>query len=178
MRRMIVTAMLSATLFAAAPIWMSKHPPAQAHMPDHSNGPSADAMGHDDHDEDLAFGEPGDPAKPSRDIDIIMKEADGKMKLPNSIAVKKGEQIRFKLKNDGVVDHEIVLATLEGNLKHAKEMEKFPNMEHDDPNAKRLAPGQSAEQTLGKFTRPGALDFSCLIRGHRQAGMSGTVTVK
>ena len=107
-----------------------------------------------------------------------MKEADGKMLfLPNSIAVKKGEQIRFKLKNDGVVDHEIVLATLEGNLKHAKEMEKFPNMEHDDPNAKRLAPGQSAE-ILWKFTKPGAFDFSCLIPGHRQAGMSGTVTVK
>jgi uncharacterized cupredoxin-like copper-binding protein len=130
------------------------------------------------HGDGLAFGEPGDPKQASRDIAITMKEADGKMLFsPDAIAVKKGEQIRFKLANHGLLDHEIVLATLEANLKHAKEMAKNPEMEHDDPNAKRLQPSKSGE-ILWKFTKAGTFDFSCLIPGHRQAGMFGTIIVK
>jgi uncharacterized cupredoxin-like copper-binding protein len=130
------------------------------------------------HDGALPFGEPGDPAEPAREIVLIMKEADGKMLFtPNKISVKKGEQIRFQVTNEGAIDHEFVLATLESNLKHAREMEKNPDMEHDEPNMKRLAPGTSAE-VLWKFSKAGTFDFSCLIPGHRQAGMAGTVIVK
>jgi uncharacterized cupredoxin-like copper-binding protein len=140
------------------------------HMHGHDHGQS--------HGDDLAFGEPGDSAKPSRDITVTMKEADGKMLFqPDRITVKRGEQIRFKLANDGLLDHEIVLATLEANLKHAKAMAKNPEMEHDDPNAKRLQPGKGGE-IVWKFTKAGTFDFSCLIPGHREAGMSGTIIVQ
>lgn len=126
----------------------------------------------------MAFGEPGDPSKPAREITITMKETDGKMLFePDAIIVERGEQIRFKLSNAGELDHELVIATLEANLQHAKEMEKNPDMEHDDPNAKRLAPKESGE-IIWKFTETGTFDFSCLIPGHREAGMTGTVTVK
>jgi uncharacterized cupredoxin-like copper-binding protein len=107
-----------------------------------------------------------------------MKEEDGKMLFsPNAISVSQGEQIRFKVKNEGVLDHELVVATLDANLKHAVEMAKNPDMEHDDPNARRLAPGGSGE-ILWKFTDAGTFDFSCLIPGHREAGMSGSIVVK
>ena len=125
-----------------------------------------------------AFGEPGNPNKPARDVLVTMTEGDGKMLfVPNKIEVKTGEQVRFKLTNKGLLDHEIVLATLEENLKHAKEMEKNPEMEHDDPNAKRLLPSASGE-IVWRFTKAGTFDFSCLIPGHRDAGMFGTVVVK
>ena len=130
------------------------------------------------HSHGLAFGEPGDPKKAARAILVTMTEQDGKMLfIPNKIEVQKGEQVRFKLSNKGLLDHEIVLATLEENLKHAKEMEKNPEMEHDDPNAKRLVPSTSGE-IVWKFTKAGTFDFSCLIPGHREAGMFGTVIVK
>ena len=130
------------------------------------------------HDAGFSFGEPGNPKKPARDVLVTMTEQDGKMLfVPNTIEVKKGEQVRFKLSNKGVLDHEIVLATLEENLKHAKEMEKNPEMEHDDPNAKRLAPSASGE-IVWKFTKAGTFDFSCLIPGHRESGMFGMVIVK
>ena len=130
------------------------------------------------HDHGLTFGEPGDPKKPAREVLVTMTEQDGKMLfLPNKIEVKKGEQVRFKLTNKGLLDHEIVLATLEENLKHAKEMEKNPEMEHDDPNAKRLAPNANGE-IVWKFTKAGTFDFSCLIPGHRESGMFGMVIVK
>ena len=97
--------------------------------------------------------------------------------IPALIEVKRGEQVRFMLRNSGFLDHEIVLATLEENLKHAKEMEKNPDMEHDDPNAKRLAPNKTGE-FVWHFTKTGEFDFSCLIPGHREAGMTGKIIVK
>ena len=62
---------------------------------------------------------------------------------PAVIEVKRGEQIRFVLMNDGTEDHEFILATQKENRKHAEQMKKFPEMEHDDPNAKRLSPFNS-----------------------------------
>lgn len=147
--------MLSAAAAAASP----GHGPAQGH----------DAR---------AYGEPGNPHRPARVVQVTMRESDGRMTFsPDRITVRRGEQIRFVLRNRGVLDHELVVATLEENLAHAKEMEKFPEMEHDDPNAKRLRPGASGE-ILWRFTRAGEFDFSCLIPGHREAGMFGTVVVK
>ncbi len=130
------------------------------------------------HPEEAAYGKPGDPKKPARIVQIVMREADGKMLfLPDRIEVKKGEQIRFMMRNNGELEHEMVLATLEENMKHMEEMKKNPDMEHDDPNAKRLKPKKTAE-ILWQFTKVGAFDFSCLIPGHRESGMFGTVTVK
>lgn len=125
---------------------------------------------------ETAFGAPGDPKKPSRMVRIAMREtADGKMLFsPNRVSVKKGEQIRFVIRNNGELDHEIVIATLEENLKHAEEMRKNPDMEHDLPNAKRLSSKQTAE-ILWRFTKSGTFDFSCLIPGHRESGMTGMI---
>ena len=130
------------------------------------------------HSTEAAYGVAGDPKKPARIVQIVMRESDGKMLfLPDRIEVKKGEQIRFMLRNNGEIDHEIVLATLEENLKHAEEMKKNPDMEHDDPNAKRLGPKKTGE-ILWRFTKAGEFDFACLIPGHRESGMFGKIIVK
>ena len=128
--------------------------------------------------EEAAYGKPGDPRKPSRPIILTMREADGKMLFsPSRIEVRRGEQIKFMLRNNGAVDHEFVLATLADNLKHLEEMRKNPDMEHDDPNAKRLKP-KVAGEIVWLFTKAGEFDFSCLIPGHRESGMHGVVVVK
>lgn len=132
--------------------------------------------GHD-HAEEAAYGKPGDPKKPARIVQIVFREEDGRMLFqPNNLRVRKGEQIRFQLRNNGAVDHEFVVATLDDNLKHMKEMEKNPDMEHSDPNTKRLKPKATGE-IVWHFTKAGTFDFSCLIPGHRQAGMFGTIVV-
>src|ERR1035441_2814153 len=64
---------------------------------------------------------------------------------PSRIEVKRGEQIRFVIRNVGTEDHEFLLSTTEENLKHAELMKKFPHMEHDDPNGVRVGPKKSAE---------------------------------
>ncbi|UYN94522.1 MAG: cupredoxin family protein [Enhydrobacter sp.] len=133
--------------------------------------------GHTGHEE-TEFGKPGDPRKPARVVQVVMLEKDGKMLfIPDRIRIRKGEQVRFLLRNNGEIDHEFVVGTVEENLKHMKEMEKNPDMEHDDPNARRLKPRQSGE-ILWHFTRAGTFDFSCMIPGHRPAGMFGVITVE
>lgn len=130
------------------------------------------------HGEETAYGKPGDPKKPARIVNIRMGEGDGKMFFaPAVVEIKRGEQVRFKLLNGGELDHELVIATLEENLKHAIEMQKNPDMEHDDPNAKRLAPKKTGD-IVWHFTKAGEFDFSCLIPGHREAGMTGKIIVK
>ncbi|MFZ5779216.1 MAG: cupredoxin domain-containing protein [Pseudomonadota bacterium] len=130
------------------------------------------------HSDTPAYGRPGDPGKPARTVLIVFREADGRMLfVPDRLKVGKGEQVRFQLRNGGTIDHEFVIATLEGNLMHMKEMEKNPDMEHDDPNAKRLKPTATGE-ILWRFTEAGVFDFSCLIPGHRDSGMFGTIIVE
>ena len=96
---------------------------------------------------------------------------------PNSVHARAGEQVRFKIQNAGELEHEFVLATEAANLKHAMEMQRFPEMEHDDPNAIRLTPGKSGE-VAWKFTQSGEFEFACLIPGHRESGMIGLAAVQ
>ena len=128
----------------------------------------------------FAAGEPGDPKKPvARTIEVTMKETeDAKMLFePNRVEVKRGEQVKFVFRNNGKVDHEFMLDSVANNAKHKFAMEKNPDMEHDDPNGKRLAPSDSNE-IVWRFTKPGTFEFACLIPGHYESGMHGTVVVK
>ena len=126
----------------------------------------------------FSAGVPGNPKKPARVIEVIMKEGEGTMSYePARVEVKRGEQIRFVLKNAGELAHEFVLASTKDNLKHAALMQKYPDMEHDDPNGKTLQPKGNAE-IIWRFTKRGEFEYGCLIPGHREAGMTGKVVVK
>jgi uncharacterized cupredoxin-like copper-binding protein len=128
----------------------------------------------------FSAGEPGDPNKPARTIRVVMYD-DGSEKdmrfEPALITVRKGEQIRFFLENGGTESHEFMLATVAENRKHGELMKKFPEMKHDDLNAKRLTVGQQGE-LVWKFTNAGEFEFACLIPGHYEAGMHGKIIVK
>lgn len=129
-------------------------------------------------DDAFAAGKPGDPKKPFRVVEIEMREGNGTMTYaPDRIEVKKGEQIKFVLRNAGELDHEFMLDSIEHNAKHKIVMQKNPEMEHDDPNGVRLKPKQVTE-ILWKFSKKGTFEFACLIPGHYKAGMKGVVVVK
>jgi uncharacterized cupredoxin-like copper-binding protein len=126
----------------------------------------------------FSAGEPGDPKKPARIVKISMLEEGKKMLFePAVVEVSRGEQIRFVITNGGTYDHEFMLATKADNRKHAAVMKKFPDMEHDDPNAKRLAPFNNGE-LVWRFTKRGEFEYACLIPGHLEAGMHGKIIVK
>ena len=139
-------------------------------------GSTSLAVAHDA--EHFSAGEPGNPKKSSRVVTVVMSDDDGAMRYnPDRLVVKKGEQVRFIIQNKGVLRHEFTLASVEDNNKHAEIMKKYPDMEHDDPNGKTVDPSKTAE-ILWRFSKSGTFEFACLIPGHREAGMHGTVAVK
>src|SRR6188472_4256641 len=138
-------------------------------------GPAGHSHGHG---QSFSAGEPGNPKKPARIVQVTMGEQDGKMLfVPARLEVKKGEQIKFVLRNNGELEHEFVVASAADNLKHAGEMAKNPGMEHEEPNGKEVAPKKTGEM-VWKFTKAGEFEYACLIPGHREAGMTGTIVVK
>jgi|UPI0004BB2B25 uncharacterized cupredoxin-like copper-binding protein len=143
-----------------------------------SAGLAAAAPGHSGGHHDMAVGEPGDAAKATRTINVTMFESDdGKMLFqPNAFEVKKGQTIRFSILNKGEIDHEFVLDEKEKNAEHRELMMKFPEMEHDDPNAIRLEAGKRGN-IVWTFSNTGTFEFACLIPGHYESGMHGAVEV-
>jgi len=128
--------------------------------------------------EHFSAGEPGNPRQKFRTVQVTMHEGTGTMGFtPNRLEIKRGEQVKFIISNGGALTHEFVLASMADNLKHAALMQKYPDMEHDDPNGKTVQPGAKTE-ILWRFTKVGTFEFACLIPGHREAGMTGTVVVK
>ena len=130
------------------------------------------------HAELFAAGEPADPKKDFRVVELAMTEGSGTMAFaPNAVEVKVGEQIKFVIKNTGALDHEFKLDSFEQIAKHKIAMEKNPEMIHDDPNGTRLEPSKSGE-VFWRFSKTGTFEFACLIPGHYEAGMHGKVVVK
>ncbi len=125
--------------------------------------------------EDTPFGRQGDPSKATRTIRIDM--ADTMRFTPAVITVRRGETVKLVATNKGQVLHELVLGTADELKKHAEAMKKYPDMEHDEPHMAHVKPGKRGE-IVWQFNRPGEFQFACLIPGHFEAGMVGTVTVK
>lgn len=130
------------------------------------------------HHDAMAIGEPGKAAQASRTIAVSMREThDGAMVFePSRIEVGAGETVRLAITNDGETAHEFVMDGMDEIQEHKALMEKFPEMEHDDPNAVRLQPGESGE-IVWTFGKSGEFEFACLIPGHYESGMHGPLVV-
>lgn len=120
------------------------------------------------------WGIAGDAAAVERTVTISM--ADAMRFMPDSIQVNRGETVRFVLRNDGRMLHEMVIGTGAALDEHAELMKKFPDMEHDEAYMTHVGPGQQGE-IVWRFNRAGEFDFACLIPGHYQAGMRGRIVV-
>jgi len=95
---------------------------------------------------------------------------------PDRLEVRQGETVRIVLSNDGKMLHEFVLGTQNELDEHAALMAKFPNMQHDEPYLVHVPPGKTGG-IVWTFNRAGKFAFACLINGHYQAGMVGSVSV-
>lgn len=124
--------------------------------------------------EQKEWGIAGDTKAAKRTVDVRMRDS---MRFePARIDVRLGETVRFRVHNTGKVMHEFVIGTRQANEEHAKLMLKFPDMEHDEPYMAHVPPGKTGE-IVWAFNRAGSFEFACLIAGHYQAGMVGTIHV-
>ncbi len=153
--------------------------------------------GHGDkHGAKMSIGEPGKSAEVTRTIDITMTD---NLFDPEEIAVKRGETIRFVVKNEGEFVHEFNIGTAAMHAGHQKEMMMMmehgaleadkinhsmmkmdmgggKTMMHDDPNSVLLEPSKSAE-VIWKFSKKANLEFACNVPGHYESGMMGEVHI-
>ena len=119
----------------------------------------------------------GEPGKADRVIRTVNVDMTDNMRFtPAEIAVSQGETVRFIVRNQGAVKHELVLATPAELKEHYAMMMKMPGMEHADDNMVSVAPGKAGE-VVWRFTQAGKVDFACLQPGHFDAGMKGFVNV-
>lgn len=141
----------------------------------HSSAESDSGHGHEDeghHESDI--GKPGDAASVDRKVSVSM---DDTMRFtPSSFEVVAGETIQFDIVNAGKIAHEFVLGSADELKEHHALMQKFPGMEHDEPNSVSLETSASG-QVIWTFTKAGTVDIACLKPGHFEAGMKGAVTV-
>ena len=97
--------------------------------------------------------------------------------MSGDIVVNKGDTVRFVVRNDGKVMHEMVIGTMQELKEHAELMRKYPGMEHDEPYMAHVAPGKTGE-IVWQFTKAGEFHYACLLPGHMEAGMIAKIIVK
>ena len=136
------------------------------------------ASAHDHAHEIFAAGLPGTGPAADRTIDLTIREQpDGRMGFGvGDLHVARGEKVRFVITNAGKAPHEFRLDSKAGNAEHGAMMAAMPGMVHHDANAVSIAPGRTAT-LVWRFTKPGDYEFACLLPGHYQAGMHGTIVV-
>jgi uncharacterized cupredoxin-like copper-binding protein len=160
-------AVLLAAMLAASPAALGHGESTHAKKSPKKTAPAAA--------EEKAFGRPGDPKKATRTIRI--QGTDNMRYTPATIEVKRGDTVRFVVKNAGKMMHETVIGTMAELQEHYELMKKFPDMEHDEPHMVHLRPGETGEM-VWQFTKAGEFFFACLIPGHLEAGMLGKITVR
>lgn len=124
--------------------------------------------------EQKPWGIAAEPREAKRTVDIRM--TDDMKFTPRHLEVREGETLRLRAINDGRLMHEIVIGSTEELQAHAELMRKHPGMEHDEPYMAHVPPGRRGE-IVWTFNRPGDFEFACLIAGHFEAGMRGTIRV-
>ena len=143
------------------------------------------------------IGEKGDPAKIDRTIEIEMYD---NYYYPTQIDVKKGETIKFIVKNLGELVHEYNIGTKEMHIKHQPEMAKLVEHEilladkidhekmkkmskmdhslgHSHANSVLLEPNETGE-IIWRFSKDISLEMACNMPGHYETGMVGKINIK
>jgi uncharacterized cupredoxin-like copper-binding protein len=142
-------------------------PPAQAHGDPHESIAEAPT-------EQTAWGIAGKPAEVGRTLTVVMTDA---MRFtPDVVSVQQGETVRFVVRNAGRLRHEMVIGTPAELAKHAALMARYPGMQHDEAYLAHVEPGKTGE-IVWHFNRAGKFEFACLVAGHFEAGMRGTLVV-
>jgi uncharacterized cupredoxin-like copper-binding protein len=144
--------------------------PAAAHSGD-PHAKKAGAL----REEQKAWGIAAEPSRARRTI--VVRMTDTMRFSPDLIEVPLHQTVRFDIRNDGTMLHEMVIGTPQELEAHAALMAKFPAMEHDEPYMAHVDAGKTG-RIVWTFNRPGTFEYACLIAGHYQAGMRGRIVVK
>ena len=122
-----------------------------------------------------ACGGGDDGAAATRTVEIEMRDIAFE---PETLQVEQGEKIRFRFRNTGKLPHDAFIGDAEAQTDHEREMRDQDDggHEHGDDGT-TVEPGQTGELTH-TFAEAGTVEIGCHQRGHYDAGMKVTVTVR
>ena len=148
--------------------WLEQHP---EYLGTHAHGSSATI---DPSHHDASSGLTGMIV--SRSVEISMN--DSMRFTPDTLQIQAGETIRFVVRNEGKVPHELVLGTSSDIREHAEAMKKSVSDHHAHAGGISidLKSGETGELVV-HFPQEVVLEMACLVPGHYEAGMRGTVQV-
>ena len=145
-------------------------------------------------DKNMKIGSKGKLSDVTRTIEVKMYD---NYYEPNTFKIKKGETVKFKVKNLGELVHEFNIANPMMHVKHQPEMELMveneillgdridkdkmqkmaamdKSMGHSHSNSVLLAPKEEGT-LIWKFENAVNIEIACNVPGHYQAGMIAAV---
>ena len=148
-------------------------------------------------DKNMKIGSKGKLSDVTRTIEVKMYD---NYYEPNTFKIKKGETVKFKVKNLGELVHEFNIANPMMHVKHQPEMELMveneillgdridkdkmqkmaamdKSMGHSHSNSVLLAPKEEGT-LIWKFKNAVNIEIACNVPGHYQAGMIAKVNIK
>jgi len=93
--------------------------------------------------------------------------------IPALVSVPVGSHVRFVVRNDDPIVHELIIGDAGVQLRHEKGTEAW---HPPRPGEVSVAPGAIATTTF-TFLTTGTTEFACHMPGHYAYGMRGAVTV-
>lgn len=140
----------------------------------HGGHGGAHAIGAPREPQATSFGRPGDANRISRTV--VVEMSDASCIAPAELRLKRGETVRFLVRNAGTQLHEWVLGTSHELTRHAEQGPKDPDLGHDEPYILHVEPGEIGT-LVWHFTRVGLFGYGCLIHDARESGMHGRINV-
>lgn len=122
----------------------------------------------------FAFGQPGDSRQAARTVEITVRDNSGFSET--NLQVRAGETVRFVVRNLGVTRHEFRIGDPSYQKAHEEMIARMPGVEHDDPNAIVVAPGETG-WIVWKFSNTPMVELACHLTAQYRDGKYVAVRV-
>jgi len=93
--------------------------------------------------------------------------------FPDHLSVPMGTHVRFVVRNDDPIDHELIVGDASVQLRHEKGTEAW----HPPRPGEVSVAARTLATTTFTFSTPGTTEFACHAPGHYAYGMRGEVSV-
>jgi uncharacterized cupredoxin-like copper-binding protein len=117
----------------------------------------------------------------AREVQSVTVQAQDLAFSPTSITVTAGQPVVLTLENSGALEHDLSILEfpVEGQAQQSGGSDH--SAEHGDAEGPDLHVSALAGQSVTlEFTpsKPGTYEFWCMVAGHKEAGMTGTLIVQ
>ena len=109
---------------------------------------------------------------------VTLSYTDNKIQPATRIELRKGDTVRFVLRNKGKAVHEAIIGDAKTQRDHEKEMAAMGGHNMADESDRVTMKAGATKELTFKFDKSGSFELACHQPGHFAAGMRVKITVK